>query len=637
VLDRADGRTLTIPRLIALQSARNGDAPALAAPGREPLTYRGLSDHMTNVARSLRAIGVGRASRVAVVLPNGPEMASAFVAVASCAVCAPLNPDLVEAEYRFSLQSVKAAALVVPHNTDSPAVRAAEHLGIRILRVHHADRDPAGVFSVGSDSTSRGTFEDSAESSHVALLLHTSGTTAKPKLVPLTHGNLCHSALKAAELLRLDSRDRCLNVMPLFHIHGLAVAVLTPLASGGSVVCTAGVRDQSFLTWLRDLRPTWYTAAPTFHLAVAEAASRLGRPPNHALRFIRSASAALPPELQRRLEELFAVPVVQVYAMTESASLIAGNPLPPGERRLGSVGLPCGSEVRIVDPEWRSLQPGQTGEIVIRGPCLIAGYEDHPDANAQAFRDGWFRTGDEGRLDPDGYIFVTGRVSETINRGGEKVSPWEIDQVLARHPGVREAFAFPVPHPTLGEDAVAAVVLDDSQAATEAQLRDFAAAHLGPSKVPSEILIVAQVPKGPSGKVKRRELAGEFAHLLRKPFVPPRNDFEAAIASAIADVLMLERVGVDDSFFALGGDSLRATQVLARLNQTFHLDMPISALMRRPTVAGLAAELAAARALSSAALSPPGQADRPRRASEKSPVLTAANRERYRVRRKSRE
>lgn len=485
-------------------------APALLGLERPTLTHGALREHVARTVADLNRLGVGRGERVAIVLPNGPEMAAAFVAVAAGATTAPLNPAYRAEEFEFYLADLRARALLVEAGSDSPAVAVAEALGIRVLEVVTAPGEPAGRFALSArgappSPTARG---GRAEPDDAALVLHTSGTTARPKLVPLTHRNVCASARNVQRTLALTPADRCLNVMPLFHIHGLIAGLLASLRAGGSVFCAPGFNALRFFAWLEQARPTWYTAVPTMHQAVLARAERNPEIVAGAgLRFVRSSSAALPPQVMRQLEETFDAPVVEAYAMTEAAHQMTCNPLPPRTRKPGTVGTAAGPEVAIMDPSGRLLPAGSVGEVVVRGENVTRGYEANPEANGAAFCEGWFRTGDQGVMDEDGYLTITGRLKEIINRGGEKVSPREVDEVLMDHPGVQQAVTFALPHRALGEEVAAAVVLREGAEADERELRRFAARRLADFKVPRRVLVVGEIPKGPTGKVQRIGLA----------------------------------------------------------------------------------------------------------------------------------
>ena len=491
--------------------ARGADAaPAIGAPGRPSLTYAGLRDLARRTVADLNRMGIGRNDRVAIVLPNGPEMAAAFVAIAAGATTAPLNPGYKAEEFAFYLGDLNARALVIQQGMDSPARAMAAERGIPIVELVPGADGPAGTFTLAPPSGLAGTpaAPGAAAAADVALVLHTSGTTSRPKIVPLRQVNITASAYHIAGTLRLTPDDVCLNIMPLFHIHGLIAATLSSLAAGASVCCTPGFNAFRFFTWFSEVRPSWYTAVPTMHQAILglagrnEAAIKAAR-----LRFIRSSSSSLPPQVMEELEATFGVPVIEAYGMTEAAHQMASNPLPPGKRYPGAVGLAAGPEIAIMDADGTILPAGGLGEVVIRGRNVTAGYENNPAANETAFTHGWFRTGDQGVIDAEGYLRLTGRLKELINRGGEKVSPIEVDTVLMDHPAVAQCLTFAVPHKMLGEEVAAAIVLREGASATEAELRDFAAQRLAQFKVPRKIVFLAEIPKGATGKLQRIGLA----------------------------------------------------------------------------------------------------------------------------------
>ena len=492
----------------ALIAAGADSAEAIAAAERTPLDYAGLRRHLGKIVTSLNGLGLGRGDRIAIVLPNGPEMASAFLSLAAGATTAPLNPAYRAKEFDFYLSDLGAKALVVEAGSDSVAIEVAKSHGIAVLELHQGER--AGTFTLSGAAVGTPRESGPAESGDVALVLHTSGTTGRPKIVPLSHANLCASARNIGRTLELSAVDRCLNVMPLFHIHGLVAAVLASLGAGASVHCTPGFNALKFFAWMEAVRPTWYTAVPTMHQAILARAGRGANPDTIrevALRFIRSSSSSLPPQVMAELEEVFGAPVIESYGMTEAAHQMASNPLPPSPRKPGTVGVAAGPEVAIMDAKGALLASGEVGEIVILGADVTAGYENNPQANAEAFTAGWFRTGDQGRTDAEGYLTVTGRIKEIINRGGEKISPREVDEVLMEHPAVAQAVAFAVPHKTLGEDVAAAIVLRDGMDASDREIREFAATRLAPFKLPRKVVIVDDIPKGATGKVQRARLA----------------------------------------------------------------------------------------------------------------------------------
>jgi acyl-CoA synthetase (AMP-forming)/AMP-acid ligase II len=417
-----------------------------------------------------------------------------------------LNPAYRAEEFDFALRDLRPRALVLPRGFDTPARAAAAAHAIPVIDL--LPGAAAGDFALEAGGPVAGTH---ATPDDVALLLHTSGTTSRPKLVPLTQRNVCASAAHVGAALALTAEDCCLNIMPLFHIHGLIAAVLASLAAGGSVFCAPGFNAFRFFGWFAEARPSWITAVPTMHQAVLPYAERhrdtlaAGR-----LRLLRSSSASLPPQVMLALEAAFGVPVIESYGMTEAAHQMASNRLPPGARFPGSVGVAAGPELAIMDAAGTLLPAGDEGEVVIRGPNVMAGYAANPDANAHAFAHGWFRTGDQGWLDADGYLRLSGRLKEIIVRGGEKVAPLEVDAVLMDHPSVAQCVTFAMPHEKLGEEVAAAVVLRDGFAGDERGLRDFAGERLAAFKVPRRIVFVAEIPKGATGKLQRIGLAARL-------------------------------------------------------------------------------------------------------------------------------
>jgi oxalate---CoA ligase len=489
-----------------LASGRD-DAVAIAAHEAPPLTYAGLRALIERTCATLNDLGIGLGDRVAIVLPNGPEMAAAFLCVASAATSAPLNPAYKQDEFEFYLQDLKAKALILEAGSESPALRAAEKLGVALLTLIPERQVGAGAFELSGSPLGAAIRPGPAKPDDVALILHTSGTTSRPKIVPLRHANIWTSAGNIATSLELSENDRALNVMPLFHIHGLIAGLSAPLSRGGAVFCTPGFNALKFFAEMEEAKPTWYTAVPTMHQTILTRAGRhkelIARQP---LRFVRSSSSSLPPTVIGELEAAFKCPVIEAYGMTEATHQMASNPL-NGLRKPGSVGVPAGPEIAIMDEAGQLLSRGEAGEVVIRGENVTAAYENNPKANGEAFVNGWFRTGDQGIIDADGYLTLTGRLKEIINRGGEKISPREVDEALMDHPAVLQAVAFAVPHPMLGEDVGAAVVLREGLTATEQELAAFLSERLAAFKTPRKILFLAEIPKGATGKLQRIGLA----------------------------------------------------------------------------------------------------------------------------------
>jgi acyl-CoA synthetase (AMP-forming)/AMP-acid ligase II/acetyltransferase-like isoleucine patch superfamily enzyme/acyl carrier protein len=577
----------SIQHLLRAQAARGADLPAILALDRAPLTYGRLLDQVERTVKALRAFGVQRNDRVAVVLPNGSEMGVSFLAIACGATCAPLNPGYRDSEFDFYLSDLNAKALVILAGMDSPARAVAAQRNIPVVELRPLTADLAGLFELGDEKNHTPSPPDFAMPEDIALVLHTSGTTSRPKIVPLKHANLCSSAHNIAITLDLTANDRCLNVMPLFHIHGLIGALLSSLTAGASVACSPGFDPAKFFGWLESFQPTWYSAVPTMHQAIVARATQQPVPPT-PLRLIRSSSAALPPPVMADLEKIFGVPVVESYGMTEASHQMASNPLPPLPRKPGSVGLASGPDMGIMDEAGNLLPPGAIGEVVIRGANVTSGYENNPKANQSSFTNGWFRTGDQGRFDSDGYLFLTSRLKEIINRGGEKIAPKEVDEVLLQHPAVAQAVAFAVPHSTLGEDVAAAVVLKKGVSAAEDEIRQFAAARLADFKVPQQLLILDEIPKGPTGKLQRIGLADKLKEQLQKNFVAAGTTLEKQLAEIWSRMLKIQSIGVRDNFYVLGGDSLRASAMLLEVENQFKKSIPVDSFLRSPTIETIA-------------------------------------------------
>jgi len=585
-----------IRELLEASAERHPQGHAVLGSGFEPLEYGQLLRQIDDVGRVLRSWGIDRKDRVAVVLPNGPWMATAFLGIAAHVECAPLNPAYTRDELGFFLTDLAAKAVVVPADLDLPARDVATSLGLRVIEVEASARQAGAFILRGAPEHDGERLEDGGDGDDIAMVLHTSGTTSRPKQVPLSHRNLCESAANIADVLMLSENDRCLNVMPLFHIHGLVGCLLSSLQAGASVSCSEGYEGNRFVALMSELEPTWYSAVPTIHqsvLAVAKETPEMAA--GGHLRMIRSSSAALPPAVMARLEEVFGVPVIESYGMTEAAHQMASNPLPPGERKAGSVGLPAGPEMAIMGDGGELLGVGETGEIVIRGSNITTGYVNNDEANESAFTDGWFRTGDLGRTDPDGYFFLTGRTKEMINRGGENISPREIDEVLLEHSAVVQAVAFAVPHSTLGEDLAVAVVREARSSVTEQELREFAFDRLAEFKVPSQIVFVDEIPKGPTGKVQRIGLGEKLSAHLQPEDVKPEGPIESALAALWCLVLDRGDIGRHSNFFACGGDSLMATRLVSRLRTNLGVELGIAAVFRQPVLHAQASLISAAK------------------------------------------
>jgi oxalate---CoA ligase len=569
-------------------------APAIIAEDRPTLSYGELFDQIEGAIRVLIATGVAPEDRVAIVGSSGAEMVVLFLAVASIAACAPLNPSYTALEFDFYLRDLTPRLLIVEAELPCPVRDVARQLDIPVLEYLTGGRSGITVSFTGAPCDAA--CAEFATADHTALVLHTSGTTARPKMVPLTQRNLCNSAFNIVRSLDLSPTDRCLSVMPLFHIHGLIGAALSTFASAGCLVCTGIFRPSKFFGWLNTFQPTWYTAVPSMHSAVlAQADARGDIPSSHRLRFIRSCSASLPPRTAMGLEDLFGVPVVEAYGMTEAAHQMACNPLPPGLRKVGSVGIPTGTEIAIVDETGTRLPQGVEGEIVVRGPNVMAGYVASERTNANDLIDGWFRTGDQGQLDRDGYLFITGRIKEVINRGGEKISPREIDEVLLNHPAVAEAVTFAIPDARMGEEIGVAIVLRPKSEGVDARtLLNFAQTRLAAFKLPRQVSFVSEIPKGPTGKLQRIGLAKRLLSEERVVSVEaadsPCSPTELTLLCLCREVFQSDTISIHENLFESGGDadSLSAEMLLLEIERHWNVPLTVADLLAGPTIAEVA-------------------------------------------------
>jgi len=492
--------------LLGLLSAIPAERTAIIQPEQDiRLSYGALRHQVETIAGALAAAGIGRGDRIGIALSNGIPMVVAFLAASTAGTAAPLNPAYKEDEFRFYLEDTNARILLLPPDGAENARRAAGDR-VPILTV---EMDAAGTVSVSGMSGGRAAEPTSVDD--VALILHTSGSTGRPKRVPLSHANLSISAGNVARSYALTPNDVSLCVMPLFHVHGLVASTLATLSTGGTVVVPTKFSPLSFWRVARDYGVTWYSAVPTLHqLLLARVEPGSAKPAGaEKLRFIRSCSASLPPQVMHDLEAAFGAPVLEAYGMTEAAHQMASNPLPPGARLPGSVGRGTDVRISIMDTNGRHLPSGERGEVVIQGRNVIRGYENNPEANSTSFVDGWFRTGDQGVLYANGYLTLVGRLKELINRGGEKISPREIDEVLLTHPAVAEAVCFGVPHPTWGEEVAAAVVLRES--ASESDLLAYCKDRLADYKRPKQIHITDAIPRTATGKIQRRIVAQAYS------------------------------------------------------------------------------------------------------------------------------
>jgi acyl-CoA synthetase (AMP-forming)/AMP-acid ligase II len=487
----------------------NGDAShaAIIIPQGPTLTYAQMQSQVADLVKKLGACGLGKSDRIAMALTNGLEVVASFLAASTVGTAAPLNPAYTRDEFKFYLEDTSARALILPLSGADEARAAANETNVAVI---NCEIDDGGRVRFSTEASLPESPDDRNNEEDIALILHTSGTTSRPKRVPLAHQNLLTSARNVAETYQLTAEDVSLCVMPLFHVHGLVASTLATFATGGTVVVPPKFNPLSFWSTVREHRATWYSAVPTIH-QVLVSRSKGNRPPGaEQLRFIRSCSASLAPQLMSDMEAAFGVPVLEAYGMTEAAHQMASNPLPPAARKPGSVGCGTNVEIAILDEAGNQLARETVGEVSIKGPNVFAGYEGNAEANAESFSNGWFRTGDQGQLDSEGYVTLVGRIKELINRGGEKISPREIDETLLAHPAVAEACCFGIPDRVYGESVAAAVVLKDT--ATEKELIRHCRSLLSDFKCPTTIYIMDAIPRTATGKIQRRNVAAAISN-----------------------------------------------------------------------------------------------------------------------------
>jgi acyl-CoA synthetase (AMP-forming)/AMP-acid ligase II/acyl carrier protein len=581
----------TIAEAIAQHAVRNPNQSAIVGTRFAPFSFRELDLWIKQIGEHLRAAGIGPQSRVGILLPPGPEGAVLSVAIACHAISVPLNSNRPESEIEEELAKVRLDALVLPSWVDSPALAIAQRSSFGLIEASRAAGSLSSVALRQVRETpvlARRPVNPALDP--IALIFTTSGTTGIAKLVPVTRQNLLVTADKMRQWFNLSSDDRTAFVLPGYYGAAIKISLLAPLLLGGSVGLPTARHAQDLAEWIADLCPTWLWGNPTFFQAVLDRLrSGAGTKLTHSLRFVVSGTAFLPPTLRAVLEETLGVPVLQSYGMSE-AGILAADPGPPRKRKPGTVGLASRDELTIVGQEGGVLPDGEVGEIVVHGPTVSP--DIGADAEAQHSNDRWLFTGDLGSIDSEGYLTVVGRTKELINRGGEKISPYEVERALLLHPSVKEAAAFSVPHPRLGENVAAAVVLKpETNTPTPTQdIKTFLADHLAPFKVPQHVFVVPQLLKGATGKVSRSDLSEAMAHRIRD-VAPPESALEFQILDIWQTLLHRDDIGIDDDFFELGGDSLLAVQMVLEVEATARRKIPPSALKAVYTVRQLAATI----------------------------------------------
>ena len=588
----------TIGETIRVRSESQPDQPAIVSSDYAPLSYRELQLLLDDLRRALRASGLSRSARIAIAMPNGPHAALAIVAVACSAVSIPLNPAQTLREIESSFASLAPDAVLLPKGSDSVVRRLADRLRIKILEVRSQEGSLGITIEEPQASIAAAPAEpDEPDPEAPAFILQTSGTTAKPKLIPTSHRNMLAAAARVQTWFDLTPQDRCLCVSPVFYAHGLHVMVFTPLLTGGSVAMPVDATRPNYSEWFEDLGPTWYSAGPTLHrMVLDQAKSKADARTAHSLRFVLSGGAPLPFDLLEDLQQTLGVPVVEHYGSSEGMQ-ICSNRLKPNTFKLGTVGIPLPGVVIVTADDGSPLPAGERGEVWIGGPTVIAGYLNAPEITRACFVDGWFKSGDVGSIDEDGFLTLHGRKDDLINRGGEKISPLEIDEALLRHPAVAEAAAYSIPHLRLGQDVAAAVVLRPDMKVTPIELRRYLQDQLAPFKVPGQITIRDQLPKGKTGKILRRALADSSEQTAATEAATAAPALETTsetgfLVNQLTEIwerlLKVSPISIDDDFSEKGGDSLLALEMLHEVERVTGQTIPVSLLFEARTIRQLA-------------------------------------------------
>ncbi|MCC6367080.1 MAG: AMP-binding protein [Bryobacterales bacterium] len=584
----------TIGRLWERMATHSPGAPCIVCPDREPLSYASLSTHAQTVERFLREAGLDRSSRIAAAMPDGPEASVAFLSFSAACAYAPLNPAEQQPFFEAAFHRLEPSAVLVSTESPSQARAAAQSLRIPLIEIHPIPSVPAGLFEMRISGRSAPSDAAAPSPADLALLLPTSGSTGQPKFVMHSHRSILNAARTLARSFRLNSTDLCLNISPLFHSLGLTGGLLMSAVSGGAVIAAPRFHPDLFYEWMDFFEPTWFSAVPSVLESLLAASGRYQHVLDRSrIRFLRTAAAPMNPSAAAELESCFRAPLIHVYGMSEAPPIS----IQPFEcRKRGSVGVAAGLEMVIRNHDGTPVPPGVTGEITVRGAHVAAGYYRDEDATRRAFRDGWFHTGDRGYQDSEGHLFVTGRLHDLINRGGEKVSPQEVESVFQSHCAVLDAIAFPAPHPGLGEEVALAVVPAPNCSVSPVQLQRYATARLAFHKIPRRFLFLDRIPLLPTGKPDRRLLPRLLEHLPAAPptpfHAPPRTPNERLLADAWVKALGSGNPGIHDSFFDSGGDSLATVTFLAAASEAFHRDtLPLGFLFEAPTIAEMAALL----------------------------------------------
>jgi acyl-CoA synthetase (AMP-forming)/AMP-acid ligase II/acyl carrier protein len=582
----------TIGDVIEQHAVQRPEQPAIVGRDFAPLSFQKLNLHIRTIGELLQSAGIGPSARVGIVLPQGPEAALFGISIAACAISVPLNPTLNPTEFDDDFRRLDLDAVVLPAWQQSTAWEVAQRIGFAIFEASKVESDLSSIALRVVRTDRRLISSDTTRFRNTALILKTSGTTGNAKLVRVTHRNLLAMASKMRQWFNLSAEDRCACFLPTYYAQGCKSALLVPLLLGGSVALPGTQSPDDITDWVKQVRATWFSAGPTYLQAVLDRLQSKELPVEHSLRFILSSSSYLPEPVRTELENILGIPILEFYGLSE-AGVMAANPAPPLVRKPGTAGLVANDELAVRNEDGHLLDTGEVGEIVVRGPSVSPGYDEGLTNPALSFRREWLATGDLGLIDSDGYLSLVGRKKEIINRGGEKISPYEIEKALLAHPAVREAAAFSVPHPRLGENPAAAVVLAPGSPLTPSDLREFLSGKLAWFKIPRRIAVLDGLPKSRSGKVQRSRLTENSLGKSDLGAVPVTK-LHAQLLKLWCTFLKTTELSIDDDFFDKGGDSLLAIRLLLEIERLTGRTLPESILFEAPTVRQLADRLAPA-------------------------------------------
>jgi acyl-CoA synthetase (AMP-forming)/AMP-acid ligase II/acyl carrier protein len=548
------------------------------------LTYQDLWKLINNIHQQLGYLGVTKNHKIALLASaNSAETATAILAFSSCATCVVINPQLTERELTEYLSQLSIQMIFYFPEYTYLVNQVANKLNLKPIELIR-EPNSVGKFNLAIEEEKHFQQNNFTQENDLALIFATSGTTGRSKLVPLTHKSLYYCCENTAKILQLSEQDICLNMIPLYHVHGIVTNFFLPLFSGGKVCLNGDFNPDLFLDWLTESQATWYSVSPPIHQIILNIIQEKGLENRQIhLRFIRSGAASLSSQIITALEQLLNIPLIEAYGMTEIPNLTSNR---LELRKLNSVGKTIGSEIAIIDELGNFLPQGEIGEVIVKGENVISSYLNNDEVSQNSFINGWFRTGDLGYLDEDSYLFLQGRIKEIINRGGNQIAPQEIDNLLLQLPQIKEAVTFPIPHKSLGEDLVSAVVLHKDLYISPPNIREYLSKLLAEFKIPSQIILVPEIPKGTTGKVQRFKLADVLKTYYYQPrnYAPPITKNQKLLVEIWTEV-MGETIGIYDNFFERGVDSIRAMMIINRLEQKTGKNLQIHLVFNYPTIA----------------------------------------------------